>query len=47
MTSKNVARYESINNENLKGWHTGAGMSNHTIAMSKDIIVITSGRQPI
>jgi hypothetical protein len=25
MTSKNVARYESINNENLKGWHTGAG----------------------
>ncbi|HCZ8464301.1 TPA: polysaccharide lyase 8 family protein [Staphylococcus aureus] len=26
MTSKNVARYESINNENLKGWHTGAGM---------------------
>ncbi|HDR2198221.1 TPA: polysaccharide lyase 8 family protein [Staphylococcus aureus] len=27
MTSKNVARYESINNENLKGWHTGAGMS--------------------
>ncbi|HDK3774309.1 TPA: polysaccharide lyase 8 family protein [Staphylococcus aureus] len=27
MTSKNVARYESINNENLKGWHIGAGMS--------------------
>ncbi|HDE0487691.1 TPA: polysaccharide lyase 8 family protein [Staphylococcus aureus] len=27
MTSKNVSRYESINNENLKGWHTGAGMS--------------------
>lgn len=27
MTSKNVARYESINNENLKCWHTGAGMS--------------------
>ncbi|HAR4424822.1 TPA: polysaccharide lyase 8 family protein [Staphylococcus aureus] len=27
MTSKNVARYESINRENLKGWHTGAGMS--------------------
>ncbi|HEB2214298.1 TPA: polysaccharide lyase 8 family protein [Staphylococcus aureus] len=27
MTSKNVARYESINNENLKGWHTCAGMS--------------------
>ncbi|HCG2430496.1 TPA: polysaccharide lyase 8 family protein [Staphylococcus aureus] len=27
MTSKNVARYESINNENLKGWHTGTGMS--------------------
>ncbi|HCU8531616.1 TPA: polysaccharide lyase 8 family protein [Staphylococcus aureus] len=27
MTSKNVARYENINNENLKGWHTGAGMS--------------------
>ncbi|HDE9326607.1 TPA: polysaccharide lyase 8 family protein [Staphylococcus aureus] len=27
MTSKNVARYESINNENLKGWHTGARMS--------------------
>ncbi len=27
MTSKNVVRYESINNENLKGWHTGAGMS--------------------
>lgn len=27
MTSKNVARYESINNEHLKGWHTGAGMS--------------------
>ncbi|HDA6706547.1 TPA: polysaccharide lyase 8 family protein [Staphylococcus aureus] len=27
MTSKNVARYESINNKNLKGWHTGAGMS--------------------
>ncbi|HEG7346401.1 TPA: polysaccharide lyase 8 family protein [Staphylococcus aureus] len=27
MTSKNVARYESINNENLKGWYTGAGMS--------------------
>lgn len=27
MTSKNVAHYESINNENLKGWHTGAGMS--------------------
>ncbi|HCT2509654.1 TPA: polysaccharide lyase 8 family protein [Staphylococcus aureus] len=27
MTSKNVTRYESINNENLKGWHTGAGMS--------------------
>ncbi|HCD7851091.1 TPA: polysaccharide lyase 8 family protein [Staphylococcus aureus] len=27
MTSKNVARYESINNEKLKGWHTGAGMS--------------------
>ncbi len=27
MTSKNVARYESINNENLKGWHTGSGMS--------------------
>ncbi|HCW8199999.1 TPA: polysaccharide lyase 8 family protein [Staphylococcus aureus] len=27
MTSKNVARYESINGENLKGWHTGAGMS--------------------
>ncbi|MBE5673943.1 polysaccharide lyase 8 family protein [Staphylococcus sp. SS35] len=27
MTSKNVERYESINNENLKGWHTGAGMS--------------------
>lgn len=27
MTSKNVARYESINNENLKDWHTGAGMS--------------------
>ncbi|MFK3493915.1 polysaccharide lyase 8 family protein [Staphylococcus aureus] len=27
MTSKNVARYETINNENLKGWHTGAGMS--------------------
>ncbi|CAI3035500.1 hyaluronate lyase 2 [Staphylococcus aureus] len=27
MMSKNVARYESINNENLKGWHTGAGMS--------------------
>lgn len=27
MTSKNVARYESINNENLKVWHTGAGMS--------------------
>lgn len=27
MTSKNVARYESVNNENLKGWHTGAGMS--------------------
>ncbi|HCX2694398.1 TPA: polysaccharide lyase 8 family protein [Staphylococcus aureus] len=27
MTSKNVARHESINNENLKGWHTGAGMS--------------------
>lgn len=27
MTSKNIARYESINNENLKGWHTGAGMS--------------------
>lgn len=26
MTSKNVARYESINGENLKGWHTGAGM---------------------
>ncbi|HDF7817940.1 TPA: polysaccharide lyase 8 family protein [Staphylococcus aureus] len=27
MTSKNVARYQSINGENLKGWHTGAGMS--------------------
>ncbi|HGN7160716.1 TPA: polysaccharide lyase 8 family protein [Staphylococcus aureus] len=27
MTSKNIARYESINGENLKGWHTGAGMS--------------------
>ncbi|HCY8961955.1 TPA: polysaccharide lyase 8 family protein [Staphylococcus aureus] len=27
MTSKSVARYESINGENLKGWHTGAGMS--------------------
>lgn len=27
MTSKNVAPYESINGENLKGWHTGAGMS--------------------
>ncbi|HCX2603542.1 TPA: polysaccharide lyase 8 family protein [Staphylococcus aureus] len=27
MTSKDVARYESINGENLKGWHTGAGMS--------------------
>ena len=27
MTSKNVARYESINGENLKGWHTSAGMS--------------------
>ncbi|UXT70109.1 polysaccharide lyase 8 family protein [Staphylococcus aureus] len=27
MTSKNVARSESINGENLKGWHTGAGMS--------------------
>ncbi|WP_242341995.1 polysaccharide lyase 8 family protein [Staphylococcus aureus] len=27
MTSKNVAHYESINGENLKGWHTGAGMS--------------------
>ncbi|WZW01665.1 polysaccharide lyase 8 family protein [Staphylococcus aureus] len=27
MTSKNVARYESINGESLKGWHTGAGMS--------------------
>ncbi|HBC4121132.1 TPA: polysaccharide lyase 8 family protein [Staphylococcus aureus] len=27
MTSKNVARYESINGENLKGWNTGAGMS--------------------
>ncbi|MBU9769341.1 polysaccharide lyase 8 family protein [Staphylococcus aureus] len=27
MTSKNTARYESINGENLKGWHTGAGMS--------------------
>ncbi|MCR0929904.1 polysaccharide lyase 8 family protein [Staphylococcus aureus] len=27
MTSKNAARYESINGENLKGWHTGAGMS--------------------
>ncbi|HEI9014636.1 TPA: polysaccharide lyase 8 family protein [Staphylococcus aureus] len=27
MTSKNVTRYESINGENLKGWHTGAGMS--------------------
>ncbi|HCY0965779.1 TPA: polysaccharide lyase 8 family protein [Staphylococcus aureus] len=27
MTSKNVARYESINGENLKGSHTGAGMS--------------------
>ncbi len=27
MTSKNVARYENINGENLKGWHTGAGMS--------------------
>ncbi|HCY1027672.1 TPA: polysaccharide lyase 8 family protein [Staphylococcus aureus] len=27
MTSKNVARYESINGENLKGWHTGAGIS--------------------
>lgn len=26
LTSKGVARYESINNENLKGWHTGAGM---------------------
>ncbi|HDG8763652.1 TPA: hyaluronate lyase, partial [Staphylococcus aureus] len=23
MTSKNVAHYESINGENLKGWHTG------------------------
>ncbi|HCY4477310.1 TPA: polysaccharide lyase 8 family protein, partial [Staphylococcus aureus] len=27
MTSKNIARYENINGENLKGWHTGAGMS--------------------
>ncbi|UVI99737.1 polysaccharide lyase 8 family protein [Staphylococcus aureus] len=27
MTSKNIAHYESINGENLKGWHTGAGMS--------------------
>ncbi|HGN7357771.1 polysaccharide lyase 8 family protein [Staphylococcus aureus] len=27
MTSKNTARYESINGENLKGLHTGAGMS--------------------
>ncbi|HDZ7917099.1 TPA: polysaccharide lyase 8 family protein [Staphylococcus aureus] len=27
MTSKNVARYESINGENLKGWHTGAVLS--------------------
>ncbi|MEQ6037040.1 polysaccharide lyase 8 family protein [Staphylococcus saccharolyticus] len=26
LTSNKVARYESINNENLKGWHTGAGM---------------------
>jgi len=27
MTSKKVANYESINGENLKGWHTGAGMT--------------------
>lgn len=27
LTSDKVSRYESINNENLKGWHTGAGMS--------------------
>ncbi|NHM73893.1 polysaccharide lyase 8 family protein [Staphylococcus sp. 11007852] len=26
LTSDKVSRYESINNENLKGWHTGAGM---------------------
>ncbi|MCO4349112.1 polysaccharide lyase 8 family protein [Staphylococcus agnetis] len=27
LTSDKVSRYESINNENLKGWHTGAGMA--------------------
>lgn len=27
LTSDKVSRYDSINNENLKGWHTGAGMS--------------------
>ncbi|WP_168121178.1 polysaccharide lyase 8 family protein [Paenibacillus sp. HB172176] len=27
MTSKKVSNYESINGENLKGWHTGDGMT--------------------
>ncbi|UEX90496.1 polysaccharide lyase 8 family protein [Staphylococcus ratti] len=39
MTSKNVARYESINGENLKGWHTGAGMYylyNHDVKHYRD-----------
>lgn len=26
LTSDKVSRYEAINNENLKGWHTGAGI---------------------
>ena len=26
LSSKSIARYENINNENIKGWHTGEGM---------------------
>lgn len=46
MTSKNVARYESINNENLKVGILVQECLIYTIAMS-NTIVITSGRQPI
>ena len=46
MTSKNVARYENINGENLKVGTPVQACLIYITAMS-NTIVITSGQQPI
>ncbi|WP_127585455.1 polysaccharide lyase family 8 super-sandwich domain-containing protein [Paenibacillus koleovorans] len=51
MSSSRVANYESLNNQNLKGWHTGDGMTylyNSDLAQYKDSFwpTVNSYRMP-